>query len=57
MCEVIDFRTRKKWAGSRTRRPPAKVPGASGTHRVDQGGTWQQIGEIAAPIIGGLRTR
>lgn len=56
MPKIIDIRTRKKWTGSRTRRPPVKVPGQGGD-RVDQGGTWQPVGLIADRIVRRLEAR
>lgn len=59
MCEVINLFTKKKWTGSRTRRPPAKVGGSTAMNfRQSPGGEeFEPIGDIADRVVRQLRTR
>lgn len=53
MGKVICMQTRKKWTGSRTRRPPVKVGGSTAMNfrRSPGGEGFTQVGEIAATIV------
>ncbi len=53
MAKIIDMMTRKKWTGSRTRRPPVKVGGSTAMNfrRSPGGEGFTQVGEIAASIV------
>lgn len=59
MVKIIDIMTRKKWTGSRTRRPPVKVGGSTAMNfRQSPGGEgFEPIGSIADRVVGQLRTR
>lgn len=50
MCEVIDFRTRKKWPGALMRKRPTKFT-AGGKHTRRGGSEFRSVGEIAASIV------